>query len=432
MSDWRANTTRFYGWYMVGALFVILFNVGGMGFYVFPVFIESFREEFGWNMMQIGGSAAVWAIVFGFSGPLVGLLIARFGARKTMLIAAALASLTNLGFAAMQKLWMLYTINFVAGFVVAGTTLVPAQTLITNWFDKYRGRAMALTMLGIGFGGALLPPFNEFFIRQWGWRMTWVFACVILWLVIIPLIAIFVRTRPSDIGLAPDGTRTADKAGEKAASVMRGLPVRRAAGTPAFWLLFSIYVLQLIGLSAVNFHFIPFAIQEVGFSSREAALFLGLAVGFSIVGRLLFGWLADRFKPALLLALAGILLALGPGALEVFIIRAGVKNVHMLWFYALPYGIGIGANAVVLPVLVSRCFGELHFPKIMGLVMSGFALGIIVGIPVAAGIFDNTGSYEIAFVGCIVFFVISAVLAALIKPERYQGEFETQEVQVQH
>jgi MFS family permease len=396
-----------------------------MGFWVFPVFIGSLQQEFGWTMTQISVSAAIFAIVFGLSSPAVGMLFARFGARKTMLAAALLATVVNLCYAGLQNLWMLYAISLLAGFVVAGTTLVPAQALITNWFDKFRGRAMALTMLGVGVGGFLLPPLNEFLIRLWGWRFTWVFACIVLWVVVIPLIAIFVRTRPSDVGLLPDGATPDEQGDGKTATAMRGLPVKRAVKTQTFWLLVGIYILQLMGLSALNFHFIPFAEQEARFTSQQAAFFHGLAACFSIAGRLLFGWLADRYKPALLTAIDGVLLACGPALVWLFIIRGGFRHVDLLWLYSIPYGIGIGAYAVILPILVGRCFGELHFSKLMGLVMSGFAVGIIAGIPVAARIFDTTGSYEIMFIGCVSVFIISAVFAVMIKPERYEAEFET-------
>ncbi len=423
MSDWRKNTRVFYGWWLVAALFGILFNTGGTGFYVFPVFIGPLQEEFGWTMTQISISAAIWAVFFGFSSPLIGWLIARFGARKTMLTAAALASVANLGLAGMQNLWMLYGINLLAGFVVAGTTLVPIQTLVTNWFNKYRGRAMALAMTGIGAGGFLLPPLNEFLIRLWGWRLTWAFGCIILWLVVIPLIAIFVRTRPSDIGLLPDGAAPNEENGEETKAAMSGLPVKRAVTSLTFWLLISVFLLQLISMSAMNFHFIPFATQEARFPSQQAAFFYGLAVGFSIAGRLLFGWMADRWNPARLMAAAAILLACGPAVVEIFLVRAGIHNINLFWLYVIPYGIGIGGHAIILPVLVGRCFGELNFSKIQGLVLVTFPLGITVGIPGAGKIFDITGSYELVFIICFMGLILSAVIALFIRPERYRAEF---------
>jgi MFS family permease len=124
------------------------------------------------------------------------------------------------------------------------------------------------------------------------------------------------------------------------------------------------------------------------------------------------------------MAAAGILLALGPTAVELLIVRLGLREAWLLVFYAIPFGIGIGGNAVTMPVLVGRCFGELHFSKIMGLVMSGFALGIILGIPLAGRIFDQTGSYEWVLILCVATLLISAICAVLVRPERYHAEFE--------
>ena len=419
MRDWRTRTTVFYGWWIVAALFFVVLNTGGTGFYVFPVFIQSLTQEFGWTVTQISSAAAVWALVYGFSGPLIGLLIARFGATRTMVAAAGLWSLALVWFASMQALWMLYVGMIIFGVSVAGTTLVPSQTVITNWFNQYRGRAMSFMMLGFGAGGLVMPPLSEWLIRQVGWRQTWLLACAVAWLLVIPLIAIFVRTRPADLGLSPDGeTVEGDRGAQRS-----GLPVKQALASSLFWLIFAVYVLQLVGLSAINFHFVPFAIQEAKFTPQQAAFFLGMTVGFSMAGRLVFGWLADRWNPAVLMAIASAFLACGPTILVLFVIRLGLTHPTVLWPYAVLYGFGIAGNAIMLPVLVGRCFGELHFSKLQGLIMSGFAVGIVVGIPGAGKIFDTTGSYEIAFQVCIVAFVLSAVVALFVKPARHHAEF---------
>lgn len=416
----------FFGWRLIGALGVILFFTGGGGFYVFPVYIESFQAEFGWTMTEISAGAAAFAIVMGISAPFVGVLFNRIGARRTMLIAAVLVAAVALGFACMRDLTTLYLLMICSGFGTAGTTLLPAQTLVTNWFDVYRGRALGLAMLGIGFGGFLLPPFTEFLIRLVGWRLAWAFACAVTVAVVIPLIAIFVRTRPADLGQRPDGVQPGSDGAKAANAPVFGLTVRRAVRTDTFWLLVAVFLSQLIGLSALNFHFVPFAIKQGGFTSQEAAFFFGLAIGFSIIGRLLFGWLVDRWSPKWLMAAAGISLALGPTAVELLIVRLGLREAWVLVFYAIPFGIGIGGNAITMPVLVGRCFGELHFSKIMGLVMSGFALGILLGIPIAGRIFDRTGSYELVLILCAATLLLSAVFASLIRPERYHAEFEAE------
>jgi len=426
MSDWRQRTTIYYGWYLAAAMFVIVLFTGGAGFYVFPVFIGALQREFGWSMTEISGCAALWAIIYGLSSPLVGAWIARAGLRRTMLVAAIIASVVNLGLAFLVNLWMLYALLAVGGFVCAATTLVPAQTMVTNWFNRYRGRAMAVALTGIGVGGFLLPPLNEYLIRVWGWRGAFASGSGLLWLIVIPLIVIFVRTSPSEVGLQPDGAAVEPGAETDAdARPVRGVSLQRAIRTREFALLVAIYLLQLIGMSTLNFHFVPFAAQEAGFTSQQAAWFFGLAIGVSVIGKLLYGWLADRMDPALLQATTGLLMALGVASVELLIVRAGSRNPNLLWLYAIAYGLGLGGQVIVLPVLASRCFGELHFSKIIGLVMSGFAVGILIGIPVAGWSFDRLGSYEPAFFGCMLVFLLSGVAAFFIRWKRYRSEFAT-------
>jgi predicted MFS family arabinose efflux permease len=283
---------------------------------------------------------------------------------------------------------------------------------------------MGLTMVGIGAGGLVLPPVNEFLIRALGWRLTWGCSFAVLAVLVIPLIAIYVRTRPQDLGLLPDGADPREGA-EKESAPASGLTARSAVATSTFWLLVGIFLLQLTGVSALNFHFVPFAIKQLEFTPQQAAFYYGFAVGFSILGRLLFGWLGDRWHPTMLLAISLMLLALGPAVLEVLFVRLGLREVELLWLYAAPFGIGIGANAVIMPVLVGRCFGELQFSKIMGLLMSGFAVGIIIGIPVSGWIYDRTGSYELVLITCLVGLFMATLLTTLIRPKRHHPEFVT-------
>jgi MFS family permease len=110
-------------------------------------------------------------------------------------------------------------------------------------------------------------------------------------------------------------------------------------------------------------------------------------------------------------------LALGAALIELFLLRLEFRDVRLLCLYALPFGIGIGANVVTMPVLVGRCFGQLHFSRIMGLLMSGFAVGIIVGIPGAGFIFDRTGSYEWVFIAGGSGLLLAMALCLLVRPD---------------
>ena len=179
-------------------------------------------------------------------------------------------------------------------------------------------------------------------------------------------------------------------------------------------------------MSAINVNTTAFA-EGVGYTPLIAPLFMAFAVGISVPGRFIFGWLTDRIAPQILMAAAGLLLGSSAMALHLLVIEFGVIGYVPIWTFGFLQGLGIAAATVVLPILVGRCFGDLEFGKIQGLVMAGFALGVILGGPSAAKIFDTTGSYAWAFVLCAVGGAISMVLVLFVRPQALHGEFRTDE-----
>ena len=423
MTDERRDGEVFYGVYITLLMLYVLFFSGGMGFYSYQVFIPRFEEEFGWARFQTVLPAALWAVVYGISGFFVGAWIQRFGIRSVMVFGTIAGSVLYLAMSLMTSLWHLRLILALSGITVAATTLVPAQTVITLWFNKKRGRAMGFTLMGIGLGGLVLPPLVAWLIQQVGWRQTYQISAAATVVLLLPPLLLVLKNKPSDIGEVPDG-RAAAGSDAHVAHVPTGVPARRAVRTAAFWLLFFTYLLQLYVMAAINVNTTAFA-EGVGYTPLVAPLFLAFAVGVSVPGRFLYGWLTDRIAPPILMASAGLAMAGGAAVLVLVVIWLGMSGSVPIWIFAVLQGLGIAGSTVVLPILVGRCFGDLEFGKIQGLVMAGFAIGVIFGGPSAAAIYDATGSYELAFILAAVIGVISAVLALLVRPHALHGEFVT-------
>jgi MFS family permease len=283
---------------------------------------------------------------------------------------------------------------------------------------------MGLMMLGIGIGGLVMPPVTNLLIQRFGWRGALGFFCGAFWIVVIPLVLVFIRTKPSDLGLLSDGGVIGGSSSNPGPDVITGLSVKRAVMSGAFALVFATYVLQLYGQSGLNVHFAPLLDRHTGFSPQQAANFFGLTLGFSALGRPLFGWLADRWSPRALMALAGLLFAAGMAVLEICFVRLRMSSPLPIYLFAVVYGSAVGGSATILPILIGRCFGLLNFSKILGLVMRGFAVGVVLG-PLAGGrIFDRTGSYEMALITWIAAFVVSSVLVLMVRHEPLQQRFE--------
>jgi len=424
MENERQRRTVFYGWRIVGATFAILVLTGGIGFYTFTIFVKPLTEEFGWSRTAISGAVSLWAVVLGLASQVVGLCMSKYGARRTMTIAAFLGGAGYLLLSRLNGIALLYGAMAVIGVGVAGTTLVPGQTLISHWFNRLRGRAMGLMMLGIGIGGLVMPPLTAFLIQRFGWRGALGFFSAAFWIVVIPVVLVFIRSKPSDLGLLSDGASAGPDPSNAGTAAITGLPVRRAVMSAAFVLVFATYVLQLYGQSGLNVHFAPLLDRHTGFSPQQAANFFGLTLGFSVFGRPLFGWLSDRWSPRGLMALGGFLFAAGTAVLEVCFIRLEMTSPIPIYVFGILYGCAVGGSATVLPILIGRCFGLLNFSTILGIVMRGFAIGVVLGPLLAGRVFDNTGSYEVALFTWLAAFILSAVLVLMVREEPLQREFE--------
>jgi OFA family oxalate/formate antiporter-like MFS transporter len=417
------GTKIFYGNWITVLMMYVLFFTAGMGLYTYQVFVPRFVEAFGWTMFETVAPAALWAVVFGLSGFFVGGWIQRFGARRVIVAGAVGGAVLFFLISLLTQLWQLYVLLMLSGITVAATTLVPAQTVVTLWFDKKRGRNMGVAMMGVGLGGLALSPVAAWLIQEVGWRATYRLQALAMLVLVVPPVLLFLKNRPSDIGEVPDG-RAGTASGHEPSPALRGVRASRAIRSLTFWLLFFAYLTQLYVTSAVNVNTTAFA-ESIGYTALVAPLFLAVAVGVSVPGRFFYGWLTDHIGPHLLMASAGMLLSLSMIALVVFTIRLGWVGAVPIWTFGIAQGLGIAGSTVALPILVGRCFGELEFGKIQGLVMAGFSLGVIFGGPSAARIFDTTGSYELAWLVCTGMGLVSVVLALMVRPSALHAEFES-------
>lgn len=412
----------FYGWRIVIATFVIMLFGCGVAFYSFGVFIKPLAAEFGWSRTLISIAIGLWALMYGLSGPAVGILMHKFGARVVIAGCALLVGLCFVLLAWLNSLVMLFLLMFFAGIGSAGVTYVPNQTLISNWFEKYRGRAMGIMMIGMGVGGLIMPPSANAILTAFSWRTAFCVLGLLLMFTIIPVAILVVRTKPSDMGLELDGIKAEAMPDGNSKGSQSGLTVKRAVRTLSFWMLLVTSALQTLGVSALGIHFVA-CVDDAGLSSQTAANFWGLALGFSLVGRPLFGFLADRWNPRNLLTITLGGLGTAVAVLLVLFLYMGIPPMISLVLFGSIYGVSLGGFAVLLPVVIGRCFGLLNFSKILGLLMSAFAIGVIGGPLLAGRVFDVTGSYQVALLIFGSAFAVTVLTSMLIRPDGYKSEF---------
>lgn len=404
----------FYGWWIVAAAFLILLISVGVAIYTPPIFLVPLELEFGWGRATIAGAGAVAALAAGLVSPLVGVWIDRYGSRRVMTIGALVMGLAFGLMSLIQSVWQLYACNALAAVGVSCVAWIPNQTLVSNWFERRRGLAMGIAVAGIGFGGLAMAPLAALLIAQVGWRVAYASLGLTAMTVIATVAATVMRTRPADLGLLPDGEAGTPGPTEypSVSSSVHGPPpglgLAESLHTSALWILCLGNFLFVFGFSSITTHFVAF-LRDTGLDDQQAAGALGLTVGVSVAGRLVFGALADRLDPRGIMALA---LALA-GIATLFLFRIEAPGA-LLGFIVL-FGLSLGGGAVMLPLLVGEYYGLAAFGKILGLTMVAATLGAATGPVLTGRIYDLSGSYSNAVVLALIAFLSAATAVLFLR-----------------
>ncbi|MGH9387524.1 MAG: MFS transporter [Vicinamibacterales bacterium] len=388
--------------------FLALFAIVGMALYGLPRFYPFFVQELGWSRQQVTSGNAyskiAVALAFGF---IAGRMVDRFGPRRLMLGGILMAGLALVGLSyatTLSAFYFFYAFNAL-GYVGGGP--LPNQVLLSRWFDKGRGKAMGIAYLGIGVGGALVPLLAFTLTQTVGWRGALWWLGVLMIVVALPA-AWFVREPPGAAASA------------RAASQLSLKPI---LSRPAFFLL-------LIGSMA--------SIGAVGGTMQNLALYLSLdrklaqvdidgtlsliLIG-SLVGRLFMGWLADRVAKKRVMILIYVIVAATIPPLFYAPSAATLK------VFAFAFGIGLGGDYMIIPLMAAELYGVAIMGRVMGIVLTADSVAESLVPMLVAGLRDSTGSYGPGFFVLVGLAAIGAAAVSLL-PGRPGAEFAAAEAEL--
>ncbi len=381
----------FYGWWIVGAAFLNLFFTTGVIYYGFPVFYPAFVASLGFTRAQVTQGFLLGALVVGLPfGLFAGTLIDRVGARRVILSGIGLIGLPLILMGWMTQFWQyeLLCIAEVIGYTLAGP--IANQVLIAQWFRGRRGQAMGYAYLGLGLGGVVSPLAANFLIRAFGWRAALEIAGGVILSVLFPVGLWVTRSTPSEMGLLPDGvlddkSRLHDPEPDEC-----GVSVGAAVRTADFWLILAGATLILSSVNAVIQHFILF-LKDQGYSVRTASHFLSALLISSLGGRVLVGYLADRFRKKNTMAL--FYLVLGASIPLLYL------ACHPLaaFAFAITFGFSMGADYMLIPLVTADRFGLASLGKLLALIIMGYTIGQWIAPWMAGKVFDIYHSYALAW-----------------------------------
>jgi MFS family permease len=382
--------------------FLSLFSIVGVALYGLPFFYDFFVTDLGWTRQQVTSGNALSKLIVGpLFGFLAGVIVDRFGPRRLMLAGIAMAGLALVGLGGTTTLsafYFFYLFNAL-GYVCGGP--LPNQVLLSRLFDKGRGKAMGFAYLGIGIGGMLVPLLAYALIEQFGWRMALRLLGVLIIVLAFPA-AYFVREPPTE----------QSGSGAQAAEPVSIVPVLKR---PAFYLLAfgSMASIGAIGGTIQNMKL--YLALDKGMAQGLVAQVLSLVLAGSIVGRILMGWLADRWPRKRVMLLVYLIVA---GAIPLLAVAPTTVALKAAGFL---FGVGLGGDYMIIPLMAADLFGLKVMGRLMGIVLTADGVAEALVPMAVATIRDQTGSYTMGFALLVTLAALGAVAVALL-PSRGAGD----------
>jgi sugar phosphate permease len=408
----------FYGYWVLGACFLLNVISAGCGPISFSFFVTSLEKSLNWSRTEIMTGFTLFFICSAISAPFAGRMVHRFGARKVVATGALTSCIGYILLSQMSDLWQYFLGYALIGAGVAATGPVITTLIISNWFIRRRGMAIGAMSMGAGTAGLIFTFLViVYLLPELGWSNSYLVFAAMTGLLSAPLAALVIRTQPSDMGQYPDGRHGSDLAGidEDRATAAEGIRFKPALRTQAFWLL-ALAILFISTHMGVMQNQIPH-LEDLGFTAGIVASTMSIVAVMSTLGTLFFGWLCDKIRVKTSGIIAVVLLIIS----IVLLLNIDTDSPHLLiWAYAFILGTGIGGWMPTMSLLASSNFGLVAYGTIYGALNAFQSIGAAAA-PIFSGYFyDTTGSYQMAFIITAIIIALGIpVVLAIRRPKSY-------------
>jgi MFS family permease len=380
-------------------------GTSGALYYTSGLFYLPLSKQFGVSQSAVASTALIAGLAALIAITFFGRLVDHFGARRLAIIGiiAFAASLAALGlyvgpFVGFQGLYVVMTL------LALGAGPVTYTRIVSGNFDLSRGRALGITLAGLGVVGFLVPTPLAWLMTVASYHAGY-YALAVLALVPLPFV----------LRLPKDGRSARIKSAEGEVADLPGWRVRSAMRSGSYISIVLLFTLSSIAVGAILVQLSPI-LQSRGLSAVTAATIVSLTGLGVILGRVGIGFLMDKLFPTRIAVALFVLTAIG-------ILLLLLPTNALAWLTALLVGAALGAEGDMVAYLVSRYFGLKSFGTLYALAYVFFGLGANIGPFITGALFDKTGSYTTAIVGAAGALVIAAVWA-LFMPRSKEGLVE--------
>ena len=374
----------------------------------FGVFLLPLSSHFSWDRASVASIYSVYMVSLGLGSLLSGMAFDKFGPRFNYMFGLALLAIAYGFLGIFSSIWQFYIVLGVFGGIGAAMVgVIPAQSLVSRWFDKNLGTALSIAYAGQGLGVLIMAPLSQISIDFFGWQNSYKYISYIF--IFLFILASFIPWNLIAKGAKnnPRGTQNGKAVG--------GISLTEAIKTKTFWGFFFIFGFTAVGIFGISLQIVAYLIF-IGFSEVQSALSFGVAGILNFVGMILTGLAADRWPRHIVATVSYILSFIAIISLALMQLYS---STFLLILFILGFGLSAGARGPIITTLMAEIFAGKGLASIYGATNLGQGLGAAAGALLAGLLFDLTAGYNFGFLLCSIFTLLGAILFWTVPQIRY-------------
>lgn len=388
-------------WPVLSGLFLVYMASNGITLHTLPLLYPELIETFGWRASEVTLPATVFFIVGALTSPPAGWLLDRYSSRLIIALGGLLLCIGLVAYGMTQTLWQLVAVYALLGLALSLCGLVSNMVMLTSWFASGRGRATGILLMASSLGGALFPFIVGTGLEQSGWRTTVMLAGIGVGIAILGSAWLLLR----------DGRLTSQAAPAPSPSPRGVGSLNAALKERRFYAIIFITGSLWFIIIALTQHQSIHLARDIGLAKTLLPAVFSLFFGSSVIGKLGFGLLSDRFDLHKVMTISILLLALA----LLLLAQLSALDRALLYLYAVMAGIGFSGTFTCIQLLIASHYSGTHYGRILAIVVLIDTLCGALGTRVVALLRESQGNYQMALTIMATLALIAAVVVVLLR-----------------
>lgn len=391
-----------YGWVIVFACFIMAFTTITALVNCLGIFIKPVSEDLGFTRAAFALYYTCVSMATMAFSPKMGSILQKYNYKLVILICSFGSAFSLFAFSRCTGLWQFRAVGVICGIFTSGLTTMSVSCIINRWFVKKKATALSIAFSGSSMGSMVFNPLVSSVIENHSWNSAYILLGTLILAVNVPVSLLLLKNSPADMGLKPYG---ADEEAEKNITPGgRSITRSEALRMPFFWM-FCLCCMTFGMMGSGIMQHINSYLTDLGYTPAHAASVVVVAMGVATAAKLFFGLVFDRFGSWISTAIICLFMTLAA------VLLLFAANPNILYVFSAAYGVAFSIISIPAPNLTADLFGAGDYGRIYGVVVMFLSGGMSIGAPIAAALYDATGSYRPAW---MLIVALSLVAIALI------------------